>query len=210
MKIITASATIEDSTPNALQLIERAGRTCYKSEERITPDSADAFVRMIRDRGHMAMLDHAHASVRFIVDRGVSHEIVRHRIGVAYAQESTRFCNYSKGKYGSECTFIRPCFWLDLAVHGSLMLKWEDSCRAAETAYLELLSGGAKPQEARSVLPNSLKTELVMTASFTAWRHFFKQRTDKAAHPQMREVVVPLLAEFVERWPAAFDDQGFR
>lgn len=203
MIIASPSAAIEDATPDALARIEAAGRTCYRSEDRIAPGSADKFVRMIRDKGHLAMLDHASASVRFVIDRGVSHEIVRHRIGVAYAQESTRYCNYSKGKFGGEVTFIRPLFWREGSHE---FTAWEAAMRFAETAYLTLLKCGATPQEARSVLPTSVKTELVMTATFTAWRHFFRQRTDAAAHPQMREVTVPLLADFAARWPAAFDD----
>lgn len=203
MKIVSASAVIEDATPDALRRIEIVGRTCYKSEDRIAPGSDDKFVRMIRDKGHLAMLDHAHVSVRFIVDRGVSHEVVRHRVGVGYAQESTRYCNYSKDKFGGDVTFIRPCFW---EAGTPLFEAWAAAMEHCENAYLMLVAMGAKPQEARSVLPNSLKTEIVVTGSFTYWRHFFKQRTDPAAHPQMREVTVPLLAEFLQRWPAAFDD----
>lgn len=203
MIVIPASATIEDATPEAIERIEKVGRTCYKSEARITEGSADAFVRMIRDRGHLAMLDHVTASVRFIVDRGVSHEIVRHRIGVGFAQESTRFCNYSKGQFGGELTFIRPLFWVDNPYSYHVWLR---AMSDAEHHYLHLVKNGAKPQEARSVLPNSLKTDLVMTATFTAWRHFFRLRTDSAAHPQMREVTVPLLSEFRNRWAPAFDD----
>jgi len=203
MKIIAPSATIEEFTYDAVRRIELVGRTCYKSEDNICEGSADKFCRMIRDRGHLAMFDHAYASVRFIVDRGVSHEIVRHRIGVGYAQESTRYCNYSKGKFGEECTFIKPCFWEE----GSpLFNEWKDVMLEVERVYLNMLQDGASPQEARSVLPNSLKTELVATGTFTYWRHFFKQRVPTAAHPQMREVTRPLLEEFIGLWPAIFDD----
>jgi thymidylate synthase (FAD) len=203
MKIVHAHATIEDSTPEALRHIERAGRTCYKSEDRIDQDSADKFARMIRDKGHLAMFDHVSASVRFVVDRGTSHELVRHRIGVGYAQESTRFCNYSKGKFGSECTFIKPCFWQQ---DHPMFAKWLKAMETAEAVYLDMLGHGAKPQEARSVLPNSLKTEIVVTGTFTFWRHFFKLRTTSAAHPQMLEVTLPLLFQFIELWAPVFDD----
>lgn len=134
---------------------------------------------------------------------GNSHEIVRHRIGVGYAQESTRYCNYSKGKFGGECTFIKPCFWSE---DSDCFVSWKLAMESAEASYLNLLAAGAKPQEARSVLPNSLKTEIVVTGTFTYWRHFFKLRTDKAAHPQMREVAVPLLYSFANNWHAAFGD----
>ena len=199
MIIVPASATIEDATPFALARIEVAGRTCYKSEARIGPDSADKFVRMIRDRGHLAMLDHASASVRFIVDRGVSHEIVRHRIGVGYAQESTRYCNYSKPGH---ITVVDP------GLTGASRRVWQRACELAEASYLAMIHEGATPQEARSVLPTSTKTELVMTATFTAWRHFFALRCDRSAHPQMVEVARPLCVDFAARWPAAFDDLG--
>jgi thymidylate synthase (FAD) len=149
---------------------------------------------MLRQRGHFAMFDHAHAGVRFEVDRGVSHEIVRHRIGVGYAQESTRYCAYKK-----EITFILPPFSYKYP-------QWEKSMLAAEEAYLSMLRDGASPEVARSVLPMSLRTELFVTGSFTYWRHLFELRAAKAAHPAMREVMLPLLGEFIEMWPAAFDD----
>lgn len=209
MQIISASAVIEDATPDALRRIEIVGRTCYKSEDRIAPGSDDKFVRMIRDKGHLAMFDHVHVSVRFVVDRGVSHEIVRHRVGVGYAQESTRYCNYSKDKFGSGVTYIRPNFLNFDSTDPKMQrrcARWLRAMEAAEQTYLEDLADDAKPQEARGYLPHFVKTEIVVTGSFTYWRHFFKQRTDPAAHPQMREVTVPLLAEFIQRWPAAFDD----
>lgn len=134
---------------------------------------------------------------------GNSHELVRHRIGVGYAQESTRFCNYSKGKFGSECTFIKPCFWQQ---GHPMFAKWLTAMETAEAVYLDMLGHGAKPQEARSVLPNSLKTEIVVTGTFTYWRHFFKLRTTSAAHPQMLEVTLPLLSQFIELWAPVFDD----
>lgn len=203
MKIIKPSATIEYYTPNALEQIERAGRTCYKSEDKITPGSAEKFCRMLREREHLAMFDHAYAAVRFIVDRGISHEVVRHRIGVGYAQESTRYVSYAKGKFGGECTFIKPSFWSE---DDENYIHWYDAMYAAECSYLYLIKCGASPQEARSVLPNSTKTELMVTGTFTYWKHFFKLRSAKEAHPQMREVVIPLLRQFIELWPAAFED----
>ena len=185
-----------------LKSIEEAGRVCYKSEEKITEDSAEKFVAGIIKRGHEAVLEHEAIRVKFIVDRGVSHEIVRHRLA-AYCQESTRYCNYSKGKFGEEITVIEPCFW---DKDSDLMKDWRSAMRMAENHYLGLLHQGASPQEARSVLPNSLKTELVMTANLRAWRHFFKLRTAPAAHPQMREVAIALLKEFQKLVPVVFDD----
>ena len=185
-----------------LKSIEEAGRVCYKSEEKITEDSAEKFVAGILKRGHEAVLEHEAIRVKFIVDRGVSHEIVRHRLA-AYCQESTRYCNYSKGKFGEEITVIEPCFW---DKDSDLMKDWRSAMRMAENHYLGLLHQGASPQEARSVLPNSLKTEVVMTANLCEWRHFFKLRTAPAAHPQMREVAIALLKEFQKLVPVVFDD----
>ena len=185
-----------------LKSIEEAGRVCYKSEEKITEDSAEKFVAGIIKRGHEAVLEHEAIRVKFIVDRGVSHEIVRHRLA-AYCQESTRYCNYSKGKFGEEITVIEPCFW---DKDSDLMKDWRSAMRMAENHYLGLLHQGASPQEARSVLPNSLKTEVVMTANLREWRHFFKLRTAPAAHPQMREVAIALLKEFQKLVPVVFDD----
>ena len=201
MKIVNASYVVESWPMNPLAFIERVGRTCYKSEERMSADSAAPFCEMVLKRGHESVIEHASMSVRFIIDRGVSHELVRHRLA-AFSQESTRYCNY--GKTG-EVTFIQPCFWKegDAGFH-----HWRHAMRCAETAYLDLLASGAKPEEARSVLPNSLKTEIVMTANLREWRHVFRLRTSSKAHPQMREVMCPLLAEVRAVIPVLFDGIG--
>jgi len=188
MKIVTPSVKIEAITPNPLELIERAGRTCYQSEPRGDPE---AFVRMLIRRGHESVLEHAAATFRIICDRGVSHELVRHRIA-SYSQESTRYCSY-----GDEITVIRP--------QGIDGVEWLEAMYACEQAYLSMLRRGVSAQVARSVLPNSLKTEVVMTANFREWRHFLKLRTAPAAHPDMRlvaglirkcfEIVVPIIVE---------------
>lgn len=206
MKIIPASYEILTPLdgPEILRTIEKAGRTCYKSENKITDGSAEKFVRSIIERGHESVLEHVTISVRFIVDRGVSHELVRHRVA-SFSQESTRYCNYSKDVLGGEITVIKPCFFNG---NSCGMTEWDIGCRAAEKAYFKLLDWGRTPQEARSVLPNSLKTEVVMTANLREWRHILRLRTDKAAHPQIREVMVPLLEELKERVPAVFYDIG--
>ena len=204
MKIIKAGFHILSPVDGQkiLKSIEEAGRVCYKSEDKITEDSAEKFVAGIIKRGHEAVLEHESIRVKFIVDRGVSHEIVRHRLA-AYCQESTRYCNYSKGQFGEEITVIEPCFW---DKDSDLMRDWRSAMRMAENHYLGLLHQGASPQEARSVLPNSLKTEVVMTANLREWRHFFKLRTASAAHHQMREVAIALLKEFQKLVPVVFDD----
>lgn len=200
MKIVNASYRIETPIDGAelLKRIEKAGRTCYKSENRITEESAENFVRTLIERGHESVLEHASITVRFVCDRSISHEIVRHRLA-SYSQESTRYCNYS------ELTFIKPCFFMDKPW---AYCAWENAMGFAENVYFDLLSDGCPPQEARTVLPNSLKTEVVMTANLREWRHFLKLRTAKAAHPQMRELTVPLLKELQEWIPVVFDDIG--
>ena len=204
MKIINASYKIETPFDGAeiLKRIEKAGRTCYKSEDRITNESAKSFVRMLIERGHESVLEHESITVRFICDRGISHEIVRHRLA-SYSQESTRYCNYSNDRFRNKITFIKPCF-LEEGTGGYKL--WKQAMFIAEKEYFELLNLGCTPQEARSVLPSSTKTEVVMTANLREWRHFLKLRTAKAAHPQMRELTVPLLHELQERIPVVFDD----
>ena len=207
MKIINAGFQIlsDINGMEMLKNIEYIARTCYKSEDMMTDLSAVKMVESLINRGHEAMLEHEKISVKFIVDRGVSHELVRHR-AASYAQESTRYCNYSKDKFGNEITVIKPCF-LDEDTENYRI--WKSSCEAAEKAYFAMLDNDATPQEARSVLPNSLKTEICMTANLREWRHFFKLRalgiTGKP-HPQMLEVTVPLLAEFKALIPVVFDD----
>ena len=186
MRIIEPSIEIlsEINGIEMLKAIERAGRTCYKSEGRTTDTSAPAFVKSLIERRHYAMLEHAPSiSIRFICDRGVSHEIVRHRL-FSFAQESTRYCNYGKNKFNNELTFIKPCFWDE---GSEAYLLWLSAMETAERVYLELLHSHAAPEQARSVLPISIKTELVVTGNVREWRHFFKLRTDNAAHPQMRQ-----------------------
>ncbi len=203
MKVIKPYFVIEDDIngDEILKRLERAGRTCYKSEDKITSDSAKKFVATIIKSGHTSVIEHEKVSVRIICDRGVTHEIVRHRIG-SYSQESTRYCNYSKDKHDKQLTFIDPCFWeKDSIEYG----RWEDACAFVENVYLGMIELGASPQQARSVLPNSLKTEIVCTLNMRSWINFFQQRTSSAAHPQMREIAIPLLEEFKQNIPVIFD-----
>lgn len=208
MKIINAGfevlTPISEGGISELQHIEKIARVCYKSEDCITEDgeSAKKMVKMLIGRDHTAMIEHSSLSVKFTVDRGVSHELVRHRIA-SFAQESTRYCNYSKDKFGNEITVIKPCFFEE----GSKKYQeWKNAMSYAQDFYFTLLENGATAQEARSVLPNSTKTEITITANYREWRNFFKLRTAKAAHPQMREVTIPLLKELKEKLPIIFDD----
>lgn len=212
MKIINASYEILNKDRingmNILKDIENIGRTCYKSEDNICEGSALKFVKGLIDRKHEAMIEHNSITVKFICDRGVSHELVRHRLA-SFAQESTRYCNYSKDKFNNEITVILPCFFdtgMGVLSNSLVYDAWKRSCTLAEESYFKLLGYGATPEQARSVLPNSLKTEIVMTMNLREWRHFFSLRCPKTAHPQMRELSIPLLKEMNELIPVVFDD----
>lgn len=203
MRIIKPSVEIVDmlDPETILKKIETAGRICYKSEDKIKEGSDARFISTIIKHGHESVLEHASVTVKFIVDRGVSHEIVRHRLA-SYSQESTRYCNYGKSNH---ITVIEPCYWKKGSdAYG----EWLEACIKAEMHYMSLLEAGATPQEARAVLPNSLKTELVMTANIREWRHFLKLRTSPASHPQIIEVAGMLLNKFKRSIPVLFDDIG--
>lgn len=199
MKVIRPSIEIlsKESYEDMLELIELAGRTCYKSEDNITDDSAERFIKSLMDKKHKSVLEHAKVTIRVICDRGVTHEIVRHRMA-SYSQESTRYCNYSKDKFGNEITVIKPCFLEENTEKYNLWLK---TCENCEKSYFEMLNMGMTPQEARDILPNSLKTEIVMSLNISSWRNFFELRTPKAAHPQMREVAKMIFDEFKAKYP---------
>lgn len=206
MMIIKPSIYIEGEIDGKqiLKSIESYGRVCYKSENLISPESAEVFVSKILKSGHESVIEHQSITVRVICDRGVTHEIVRHRIA-SYSQESTRYCNYSANKFGNELTYIQPNFWNE-EQESEKMKIWLETMQFIENKYMELIQLGAKPQEARAILPNSLKTEIVMTMNLREWRHFAKLRTSKAAHPQMREVATMILEELKNNIPVIFDD----
>lgn len=200
-----------------LRTIEKVARTCYKSEHLITDDSAKVMVSSLLKRGHEAMIEFYDITVKFVCDRGVSHEIVRHRVA-SYAQESTRYCNYSKDKYDSQLTFIIP-EWIDdvearaYCAHAEYHhaeydanKQWFDVCMNSEFVYNELIQKGWQAQQARAILPNSLKTEINVKMNLREWRHFFNLRCDKPAHPQMRELTIPLLKKMHDLVPIIFDD----
>jgi len=221
MKLVKPSIKFLNMTPDPLLAIERAGRTCYKSEEKISKGSAERFVKMLLDRDHHAMIEHAAASYKAITCRGVTHEIVRHRL-FSFAQESTRWCNYSK----DGVTFLIPP-WVDLPAttegkKGFLddenryqgwtpplvknELRWVRHMIACEEAYLGAIKDGWIAQKARGLLPIDVKTEIVITGNMREWRHFFKLRTHKDSHPQMQEVANMVLKDIQSRIPILFDE----
>ena len=184
-----------------LKLIELAGRTCYKSDNLITPDSAKNFVEKIAQRGHESVIEHYNITVRFICNRGFTHELVRHRLA-AYSQESTRYCNYNKDKFGSEITVIKP---FEINEDTKEYDLWKEAMQNAEKSNMAMIENCSKPENARGVLPIDIKTEIVITTNLREWKHIFKLRTSKAAHPSMRELMIPLLKEFKEKIPVIFD-----
>lgn len=206
MKIIKPSwriAALTEAEPvRLMKHLEAMGRICYQSEDAITDNSYDKFLRGIIKRGHEAVLEHATVTSVVVCDRGITHEIVRHRIA-AYCQESTRYCNYSKGKFGNEITVIEPPFWDQESTEYA---TWKHTCEVAEAAYFDLLSVGCTPQQARDVLPNSTKTQIGITMNIREWRHFFRLRCDPAAHPQMIEIACKGLVEFYDYFPCLFED----
>jgi len=188
--------------PAMLARLERAGRTCYRSEDRISPNSARNFIKSLIKSGHHSVIEHESISVRLVCDRGVSHELVRHRLA-SFSQESTRYVNYGRGPEGRGLVLVKPLFFPE----GSETYRlWLAAMEAAEAAYLALTAAGASAQEARTVLPNSLKTEMVMTANLREWRHVLALRCSAASHPQMREIMKMILARFQELLPEVFGD----
>lgn len=204
MKIIEASVELaQDLNPaEIMKHIERAGRVCYKSESNISDTSAEKFIANIIKSGHESVLEHVSITFKIICDRGVTHEIVRHRLA-SYSQESSRYCDYSGNKFDGEVTFIKPCFWSE---DDENYLMWRQTMSVLEHVYLSMREKGARPEQARSILPNSLKTEIFMTANLREWRHFLKLRTAKRAHPQMREVALKIYKILNENLPVLFSD----
>ena len=207
MRVINAGYEIISDLNGAeiLKHIERCARVCYKSEDRITDGSAEKMVAALIRSGHEAMLEHYSFTVKFICDRGIANELVRHRIA-SFAQESSRYCCYAKDKFGKELTFINPCFW---EPDSDNYARWFHEMDEAEKTYLAMIESGATPEQARDILPTSIKTEIVMTANLREFRHFFKLRAEGVTgkpHPQMLEITIPFLKELKQKIPVVFDD----
>ena len=204
MKIIEPSVELigEIDSEKIMKHIEMAGRVCYKSESRISDKSAEKFIANIIKSGHESVIEHVSITFKIICDRGITHEIVRHRLA-SYSQESSRYCDYSADKFSGELTFIKPCFWTE---DDENFLLWKKTMQILEENYLAMRKNGARPEQARSILPNSLKTEIFMTANLREWRHFLKLRTANRAHPQMREVALKIYKILNEKLPIIFAD----
>ena len=198
MRVVEPEVKLLAITPMAEKLIEQAGRTCYKSENLITDESSGKFIKMIIKRGHHSVLEHASATLRFICDRGVTHELVRHRLA-SYSQESTRYCDYSNSSQG--IGFIQPPF-----LSQDTLIVWKTACANAENSYNMLRGSGHSPQIARSVLPICVKTEIVATANLREWRHILVLRTSGAAHPQIRRLMIDARGLLYRVCPTVFED----
>jgi thymidylate synthase (FAD) len=204
MKIVQPSVELIWITPDAAKAIEMGARVCYKSEDKYDPARTPAFLDKICNQyHHESVIEHAVASFHIICDRGVTHELVRHRLA-SFSQESTRYCNYGKDKYGGEISVILPP-----GLDQQQRLTWEEGIKAAEEAYINLLAQGQSPQIARSVLPTCLKTEIRMTANFREWLHVIKLRTANSAHPQIREIILNVQGILQRECPEIFGTQPF-
>lgn len=216
--MVILEPTYEIITPmpwaEMVKRVERAGRVCYKSEYRISQGLAEQFVRYMIDRGHESVIEHVSFSVLFTVDRGITHELVRHRLA-SYSQESTRYCNYANARFGSEIAVIDPSksISLDFSMDAvtseeatAILQEWVQAIEHAEKHYMRLIELGASPQIARSVLPQCTKADIMVTANIREWRHILRLRTSRAAHPQMREIMIPLLMELKQLCPVFFED----
>lgn len=201
MNIVEPAFRILDAN-SILRVIESGGRVCYKSEDQIGPGSAEVLVDKLMNFKHESVLEHGVITVWFRTDRGVSHELVRHRLA-SFSQESTRYCNYGKGKFSNEITVVEPFFF---GRDSHKYHLWQSACEGCESIYLEMVANGVSAQEARSVLPNSLKTEIQVTANVREWRKILELRTHRDAHPQMRQIMVPLGWSLAHRWPSLFKE----
>jgi len=204
MKIVNPSYEILNqlNKDELYKNIEKYGRVCYKSENKITKESAAKFVKQLIKNGHESVLEHEKLTIKIICDRGISHELVRHRIA-SYSQESTRYCNYGQDKFDNQITFVKPCYW---EPNTPQMTKWQETMEFCEKMYLDLILNGSTPEQARTVLPHSLKTEIVITMNFRELRYFLKLRTSKKAHPQMKQITIPLLKQLKEDYETIFFD----
>ena len=206
MKIADPSFRFIHALPReeAYRIISEAMSNCYRAELNATPKTPQEMVEKAIRIGHYSVVEHVSVSVDIICDRGVTHELVRHRLA-SYSQESTRYCNYSGDKFGRELTFIYPS-WTHIpeAMDSRKYAIWEDALRIAEVRYMEMLDAGATPQEARAVLPNSLATKIAMTANLREWAHIFKLRCDLPAHPDMRQVMKMIMFAMLDLYPSVF------
>lgn len=201
MKLIKQWVSILQVTNRPAPFIEECGRVCYRSEDMISEDSADKFVKTILGRGHHSVIEHAIATLVFGTNRGVTHELVRHRLA-SYSQESTRYVDYVKK---GEMEFILPV-WLEGKEGTDEYADFKEILKAEESAYFYLRDLGWRPEQAREVLPNALSTKIVVTANLREWRHIFTLRCSAKAHPQIRSLMREALRLMHQLCPTVFED----
>lgn len=203
MKIVKPQIQVEKFDGiKIMKNIERACRTCYRSEGKITEDSYKTLLNNCITRGHESVLEHEKVTVRMICDLGVYKDLTRHRIA-AFSIESTRYCNYGKDKFDNEIKFIKPC---NIEEGTELYTIWEDACKKIEEDYLKMSNLGATPDQMRMILPHSIAAEVTMTADIREWKHILLLRTSNHAHPAIRQVLIPLLLHFKNEMPEIFAD----
>jgi len=202
-RIVRKSVVVEQSKEEGermMERIEKAGRICYKSEG----NNATDFIRKIIARGHLAVIEHGLISAHYVCSRGMSHELVRHRLA-SYCQESTRYCNYSKDQFGRQIAIIQPYWWEEADTETKRIFI--ENCEQSAYAYFELLDRGYPPQAARDVLPQALKTEIYVSANPREWRTILNLRCAKAAHPEIRALMLDTLEQLYVLMPCVFEDQ---
>lgn len=203
MKLISPYIKVEkiDGT-KIMKRLERACRTCYRSEEKINEESYKALLNNCITRGHESILEHEKVTVVMCCDIGVYKDLTRHRIA-SFSIESTRYCNYGKDKFNNEIKFIKPC---NIEEESELYVRWEEVCKEIEKTYLEMSKLGATPDQLRMILPHSTAAEVTMTANIREWKHILLLRTSKHTHPAIRQLLIPLLLYFKENMPEIFND----
>lgn len=202
MKIIEPCVMVEAfDGVEIMKKIEKACRTCYRSEEKTTEDSYKKLLANCINSGHESVMEHEKITVQMVCDIGVYKDLTRHRAGTAFSIESTRYCSYNKDKFGNEIKFVKPCH-----IEGELYELWEEGCKQIETQYIRMAQAGAKPDQLRMILPHSTAALVTMTCNIREWRHIFSLRAQKMTHPTVQQVMIPLLKCFQEQMPELFCD----
>jgi len=203
MEIVKPKIIVEDfDSIKIMKRLERACRTCYRSEDLITEDSYKKLLKNCITKGHESILEHEKITVRMICDVGAYKDLTRHRAGTAFSIESTRYCNYSKDKYTNSIKFIEPTF-ID---NDENVEEWKNAMQNIENSYMKMASNGARPDELRMLLPHSTAAEVTMTCNIREWKHILSLRCAKTVHPSIRQLLIPLLLKFKEEMPEIFDD----
>jgi thymidylate synthase (FAD) len=202
MKLIEPRVRVESyDSRKIMKNLERACRTCYRSEDLITEESYKTLLKNCINRGHESILEHEKITIRMTCDVGVYKDLTRHRFA-SFSIESTRYCNYGKDKFDNEINFIRPLF----ADESDKFNIWKDTMQTIEDAYMKMVAAGYKPDEMRMILPHSVAAEVTMTANIREWKHILDLRTKKMAHPAVQQVMIPLLLNFKKNMPEIFGD----